>query len=114
MTSFDIRYATTAEQSLYSQISHLEPHLGYAGAEKKLSSLIIEAEALLVKNPLAYPISRQASLLGITHYRELNHLGYRLLYECYEDEQLVVISLILGERQSVEEQLINYCLMFDR
>ena len=114
MTTFEIQYATTAEQSLYSQISHLEPYIGFDGAEKKLSSLITSAEALLSKNPFAYPVSPQASLLGITRYRELNHEGYRLLYECYEDEQLVVMGLILGQRQSVEEQLIHYCLMFDR
>lgn len=114
MTIFKILYATTAEQSLYSQISHLEPYVGYAGAEKKLSSLITSTEALLSKNPFAYPVSPQASLLGITRYRELNHDGYRLLYECDEDEQLVVMALILGQRQSVEDQLIHYCLMFDR
>lgn len=114
MTVFQVKYATTAEQSLYSQISHLEPYHGYEGAEKKLSSLITQAEALLSENPLAYPISPLASLLGITRYRELNHNGYRLFYECYEDEQLVVMGLILGQRQSVEEQLIHYCLMFNR
>lgn len=28
MPTFEIQYATTAEQSLYSQISHLEPYSG--------------------------------------------------------------------------------------
>lgn len=114
MTTFKIFHATTAERSLYSQISRLEPFIGYDGAEQELSSLITSVEALLSKNPFAYPVSSQASLLGITHYRELNHEGYRLLYECHEDEQLVVIALILKQRQSVEDQLIHDCLMFDR
>lgn len=56
MPTFEIQYATTAEQSLYSQISHLEPYIGFDGAEKKLSSLITSAEALLSKNPFAYPV----------------------------------------------------------
>ena len=34
MPTFEIQYATTAEQSLYSQISHLEPYIGFDGAEK--------------------------------------------------------------------------------
>lgn len=48
MTTFEIQYATTAEQSLYSPISHLEPYIGFDGAEKKLSSLITSAEAYAV------------------------------------------------------------------
>lgn len=114
MKKFKIEYATTAEQSLYSQITHLEPYIGYEGAEERLSALIRAAEARLSTNPIAYPVSSQASLLGITRYRELNLDGYRLFYEFYESEQLVVVGLILGQRQSVEEQLIHYCLMFDR
>lgn len=114
MTTFDIRYASTAEQSLYSQIDHLQPYIGNQGAEKKLSDLIAQIEALLSKNPLAYPVSPQAAIFGITHYRELNHNGYRIFYECFEGERLVVIGLILAQKQSIEDQLIHYCLMFDR
>jgi plasmid stabilization system protein ParE len=114
MSTFEIRYSSTAEQSLYSQISHLQPYVGNGGAEEKLSRLILQAEVLLSKNPLTYPVSSQASLFGITHYRELNHNGYRIFYECFEDERLVVIGLVLAQKQSIEDQLIHYCLMFDR
>lgn len=114
MAKFKIQYASTAEQSLYSQITHLQPYVGNAGAQQKLSRLIVEVEALLSVNPLAYPISPQASLFGITQYRELNHEGYRIFYEFFDSEQLVVVGLILAQKQSVEDQLINYCLMFDR
>jgi len=114
MAKFKIQYATTAEQSLYSQITHLQPYMGNDGAQKKLSRLIAEVEALLSANPLAYPISPQASLFGITQYRELNHDGYRIFYQCFDGEQLVVVGLILAQKQSVEDQLIHYCLMFDR
>lgn len=114
MVKFKIQYASTAEQSLYSQITHLQPHIGNNGAEQKLSRLILEVEGLLSSNPLAYPISPQASLFGITQYRELNHDGYRIFYECFEPEKLVVVGLVLAQKQSVEDQLIHYCLMFDR
>ena len=43
MPTFEIQYATTVEQSLYSPISHLGPYIGFDGAEKKLSSLITSA-----------------------------------------------------------------------
>jgi plasmid stabilization system protein ParE len=114
MTTFEVRYSSTAEQSLYSQISHLQPYIGNGGAEEKLSRLILQVEALLSENPFAYPVSPHASLFGITHYRELNHDGYRIFYECFEGERLVVIGLILAQKQSIEDQLIHYCLMFDR
>jgi plasmid stabilization system protein ParE len=114
MAKFKIQYASTAEQSLYTQITHLQPYIGNGGAQQKLSGLIGEVERLLSVNPRSYPISPQASLLGITQYRELNHAGYRIFYECFDSERLVVIGLILAQKQSVEDQLIHYCLMFDR
>jgi hypothetical protein len=51
MSTFEIRYSSTAEQSLYSQISHLQPYVGNGGAEEKLSRLILQVEVLLSKNP---------------------------------------------------------------
>lgn len=114
MQKFDVLFATTAEQSLYSQVSHLEPYHGYDGAHEKLSGVINAVVAKLSDHPLAYPVSSQASLLGITQYRELNLDDYRVLYDCDEYAQLVVVALILRQRQSVQEQLIHYCLMFDR
>ncbi|QQE91188.1 type II toxin-antitoxin system RelE/ParE family toxin [Azotobacter chroococcum] len=112
--SFDVQFATTAETSLFSQIAHLEPYHGYDGAYGKLSTLVAEVIRRLADHPLGYPISAQASELGITHYRELNLDGYRVFYECDEEKRLVVVLLILGQRQSNEQQLIHYCLMFAR
>ncbi|WP_089170163.1 hypothetical protein [Azotobacter chroococcum] len=73
--SFDVQFATTAETSLFSQIAHLEPYHGYDGAYEKLH-LGAEVIRRLADHPLGYPISAQASELGITHYRELNLDGY--------------------------------------
>ncbi|MBS7691744.1 hypothetical protein I0D68_02260 [Pseudomonas lalucatii] len=50
-------------------------------------------------------------MLGITHYRELNLDEYRILYQYDEAAGLVMVALILRQRQSIEEQLINYCLL---
>ena len=114
MRRFEVFYATTAEQSLYSQIAHLQPHHGYAGANQKLAALVLDIEKRLSEHPLVYPVSSQASLLGITRWRELNLDDYRVLYECDENNGVVVVALILRQRQSVQDQLIHYCLMFDR
>jgi plasmid stabilization system protein ParE len=106
-----IAYATTAEESLISQIHHLAPYLGVEQAQAKLVSLIGTLEKCLKAHPLAAPVCQQAALLGISHYRELNVDEYRILYSYDEVAQLLVAALILRQRQSIEEQLINYCLM---
>lgn len=114
MRRFEVLYATTAEHSLYSQISHLQPHHGYTGANLRLAQLVRDVEKRLSEHPLAYPVSSQAVLLGITRWRELNLDDYRVLYECDESSSQVVVALILRQRQSVQDQLIHYCLMLDR
>lgn len=109
--TIEIRYATTAEESLVSQIFHLTPHHGAAQAQAKLVELIHSVEKRLREYPLAAPICQQAALLGIHHYRELHVQNYRILYHYDADAALVMVALILRQKQSIEEQLINYCLL---
>ncbi|MBS7661355.1 type II toxin-antitoxin system RelE/ParE family toxin [Pseudomonas lalucatii] len=106
-----VAYATTAEESLVSQIHHLTPYHGVQRAQTKLVELIKTLEQRLKTHPLAAPVCQQAALLGITHYRELNLDEYRILYQYDEAAGLVMVALILRQRQSIEEQLINYCLL---
>lgn len=106
-----ISYATTAEESLISQLHHLTPHHGVELAQARLVELIQSAEKRLRNHPLSAPVCQQAALLGISHYRELHLEDYRILYQYDEAKALVVVALILRQRQSIEEQLVNYCLM---
>lgn len=106
-----VSYATTAEESLVSQLHHLAPYHGTQLAQAKLVELIKSAEKRLKHHPMAAPICQQAALLGINHYRELHLEDYRILYQYDKAAELVVVALILRQRQSIEEQLINYCLM---
>jgi hypothetical protein len=106
-----IAYATTAEESLVSQIHRLAPYHGAVQAQAKLVELIKTLERRLEAHPLAAPVCQQAALLGVTHYRELNLDEFRILYHYDEPAELVVVALVLRQRQSIEEQLINYCLL---
>lgn len=109
--TIEIAYASTAEESLIAQIHHLTPYHGIDEAQARLIELVRRAEKRLKSHPLAAPVCEQAALLGIRHYREL-HIGeYRILYRYLESEARVVVALFLRQRQSIEEQLINYCLM---
>ncbi|MFC6478820.1 type II toxin-antitoxin system RelE/ParE family toxin [Pseudomonas asuensis] len=101
-TTYKVKYATTAQQSLLDQVDHLETHVGTAKAELKLNQVVKSSEARLEKNPRAYPVSQQAASLGVTRYREMLNDTYRVLYEVYESEKLVVVALIIGQTQSVE------------
>lgn len=106
-----VRYATTAEESLISQLHHLMSYHGVELAQSKLVELIQSAEKRLKTHPLSAPTCQQAALLGINHYQELHLEEYRILYQYIESEELIVVALVLRQRQSIEEQLINYCLM---
>ncbi|MFC5697601.1 type II toxin-antitoxin system RelE/ParE family toxin [Pseudomonas sp. GCM10022186] len=107
----EVAYASTAEESLISQVHHLTPHVGPDQAQSTLIKLVRDVEGRLKAHPLAAPICEEAALLGVSHYRELHIREYRILYRFHEPEALVVIALFLRQRQSIEEQLINYCLM---
>ncbi|MNF82321.1 Plasmid stabilization system protein [compost metagenome] len=109
--TIEVAYASTAEESLVSQIHHLTPYHGADEAHARLIELVRSAEKRLKDHPLAAPVCEEAALLGVSHYREL-HIGeYRILYRFHEPESLVVVALFLRQRQSIEEQLVNYCLM---
>ncbi|CAD5107699.1 type II toxin-antitoxin system RelE/ParE family toxin [Zestomonas carbonaria] len=106
-----IAYATTAEESLVSQLHHLVPYHGVELAQARLAALIHTLEERLKAHPLAAPVCEQAALLGVLHYRELNLEEFRILYQYDEAASLVMVALVLRQRQSIEKQLIDYCLM---
>ncbi|WP_271103490.1 type II toxin-antitoxin system RelE/ParE family toxin [Pseudomonas tohonis] len=109
--TIEVAYATTAEESLISQIHHLTPFLGAEQAYAKLATLIKSAERHLKAHPLAAPVCEQAALLGVRGYHELHIEEFRILYRYDDAASLVMVALVLRQRQSIEEQLINYCLM---
>lgn len=55
----EVAYATTAEESLVSQIHHLTPFIGAEPAYAKLAALITTSEHHLQAHPLAAPSARK-------------------------------------------------------
>lgn len=111
MPSFAIRYTEAGQQSIEDQIEHLAVYNGLAPAFQRIESLIDALEIKLKDIPKGYPVSPQASELGVLHYRELNTDGYRVFYEIVDADQAIAVHLVLRDIQSVEQALIRYCLL---
>lgn len=111
MSPLTIRYTEAAQQSIEDQIEHLAAYNGLASAFQRIDAVIDDLEIKLKDIPKGYPVSPQASELGVLYYRELNTNGYRVFYEIVEADQAIVVNLVLRGIQSVEEALIRYCLL---
>ncbi|RMR23484.1 hypothetical protein ALP90_01986 [Pseudomonas amygdali pv. ulmi] len=112
MNTFALRFTEVAQQSIEDQVEHLAITQGFSSAAQRIDTLIDVIQDKLLSTPLGYPVSPQLSELGVLHYRELNTDGYRIFYEVMDSDGItfIVILLVLGRKQSVEQALIRYCL----
>jgi hypothetical protein len=115
MAQVVIDYTDTFNNSTDLTIAHLLRWSDEISVLEKIESIIDIFENAVSSNPLIYPVSQSIfDIAGISSVREANINGYRLLYEVNErnKETVVTTFILLGQRQSVKEQLINHCLMY--
>jgi len=109
MTTFDVRFTDSAYQSIEDQVHHLAVYQGTEAALARIDSLVDVIKDKLKSTPMGFPVSQQASELGIIQYRELNTDGYRILYEIFDTD--IAVELVIRQKQNVEQALIRYCLL---
>ncbi|MDF2398495.1 MULTISPECIES: type II toxin-antitoxin system RelE/ParE family toxin [Pseudomonas] len=109
--TYRVEFATAAEHGVVALEHYLIQQCGPQQAGQFVDQLIRQIASTLSEQAYTFAVCQQAASLGVTHFREFLCMGQRVLYEVYPDEQRVVVALIIGQRQSVEKQLIDYCLM---
>jgi hypothetical protein len=110
-----IEYTDTFNNSTDLTIAHLSRWSDGLSVLDKIENMVNIFENAVSSSPLIYPVSESLfDITGISSVREANINGYRLLYEINErDEEMVITAfLLLGQRQSVKEQLTKHCLMY--
>lgn len=80
---------------------------------ERIESVTERFEASVVQNPLIYPLCQELVEIGVIHIRHAIMDGFRILYEVNEvgGETVILVLLFLSQRQSIQNQLVEHCLM---
>lgn len=109
--TYRVEFATAAEHGVISFEHYLTQQCGRKKAAEMVDQLVMQIVTALGSQAHVYGICQEAASLGVTHFREYLPLGPRVLYEVFPGENLVVVALVIGQHQSIEKQLLDYCLL---
>ncbi|MCU8093313.1 type II toxin-antitoxin system RelE/ParE family toxin [Shewanella sp. SM20] len=118
MSVVKLEYTKTFEDTVDSAISHYSQWHDEITIIERVEAVIeavIEAfEASVTQNPLSHALCQELVELGITQVRHAIKEDFRILYEVsyINDESLVTVLLFLNQRPSIQNQLINHCLVY--
>ena len=112
MKKTEIEFSTTAEHSIKELRRNIRERQGKDVADDFSVSLVKSIIERLSAHPLSCPPSSQAAELGVLQYREYVKDGFRVFYEYFPEEDLVVVGLVISDRQSLERLLVKYCLLW--
>ncbi|WP_298771729.1 type II toxin-antitoxin system RelE/ParE family toxin [uncultured Shewanella sp.] len=114
MKKVEIVYTQTFEQTVDNAIIHWSQWSEESTIIEKIEGLIEYFETKVGKNPYIYSLCSELVPLGNTDIREMKRENTRVLYEVDEQEEQLVITvlLFLGQKQSIQNQLIDHCILY--
>lgn len=109
-----IEYTVAFEQTADLAIGHFAEYTSERQAIEKIESVLDRFEETVSVDPYIYARSPSLLALGIIDVREANIDGMRLLYDVDERDDTIVVTglILLSQKQNVEAQLVNYCLIY--
>lgn len=114
MSVVKLEYTKTFEDTVDSAISHYSQWHDEITIIERIEAVIEAFEASVTQNPLSHALCQELVELGITQVRHAIKEDFRILYEVsyINNESLVTVLLFLNQRQSIQNQLINHCLVY--
>ena len=114
MSVVKLEYTKTFEDTVDSAISHYSQWHDEITIIERIEAVIEAFEASVTQNPLSHALCQELVELGITQVRHAIKEDFRILYEVsyINEESLVTVLLFLNQRQSIQNQLINHCLVY--
>ena len=114
MSVVKLEYTKTFEDTVDSAISHYSQWHDEITIIERIEAVIEAFEASVTQNPLSHALCQELVELGITQVRYAIKEDFRILYEVsyINDESLVTVLLFLNQRPSIQNQLINHCLVY--
>lgn len=114
MSVVKLEYTKTFEDTVDSALSHYSQWHDEFTIIERVEAVIEAFEASVTQNPLSHALCQELVELGITQVRHAIKEDFRILYEVsyINDESLVTVLLFLNQRQSIQNQLINHCLVY--
>lgn len=109
-----LEYTKTFEDTLDSVILHYSQWHDETAIIERIEAVIDAFEASVTENPLSHALCQELVELGVTQVRQAIKEDFRILYEVNDarGETLVTLLLFLSQRQSIQNQLINHCLIY--
>lgn len=114
MSVVKLEYTKTFEDTVNSAISHYAQWNEEIAVIERIEAVIDAFEVSVTQNPLSHSLCQELVELGVTQVRHAIKEDFRILYEVsyVNGEVLITVLLFLSQRQSIQNQLINHCLVY--
>ena len=110
-TAYQVLFTPTFNHSLQEVVFHQCKYAQSKSVIANLKKVIAHFTVHVKDDPTMYCVCRQALSLGINKYREYAKNKVRIIYAVDDDQQLVTVHLIAGQKQDLCSLLLDYVLL---